>query len=111
MVVLARSGGESHFEVEFGPSGGRTRVVVGGYFENGYVGSFRVRMTRDTVRATESRISASGYWAARTSVDKELLTPAQTMSCPGAGREVYGRGARTLPRNAIACSITLNSVP
>jgi len=56
-VVLVRTHGESHFELEHGLGDARKRVNLGGYFEEGYVGKYGVRMTRDTVLAVDSKIT------------------------------------------------------
>ena len=46
--LLIGANGESHIELEHGRAG-RRRLIVGTYFESGYRGSIRVRVTADSV--------------------------------------------------------------
>jgi hypothetical protein len=48
--LLIGANGESHIELEHGRAG-RHRLIVGTYFESGYRGSIRVRVTADSVLA------------------------------------------------------------
>jgi hypothetical protein len=48
--LLIGANGESHIELEHGRAG-RRRLIVGTYFESGYRGSIRVRVTVDSVLA------------------------------------------------------------
>jgi hypothetical protein len=48
--LLIGANGESHIELEHGRAG-RRRLIVRTYFESGYRGSIRVRVTADSVLA------------------------------------------------------------